>query len=109
MNDEEIASVREYRRKKFRVKLSKCKTMIRGEEKMMLLSATANGYQWSSMGFHDDELEKVAKRGFLGYYALPCGVEVSVLNADRLTRRAQLAYLHAMQDKHERAKAAPAT
>lgn len=40
-------------------------------------------------------------RGFMGYYALPCGVEVSILNAgDR--RRDQLAYLHAMQAKHER-------
>jgi hypothetical protein len=38
--------------------------------------------------------------GFLGYYLLPCGVGVSVLNAGP-TYRAQLAYLIAEQAKHE--------
>lgn len=31
--------------------------------------------------------------GFMGYYTLPCGISVSVLNAERQTRRAWLAFL----------------
>lgn len=45
------------------------------------------------------------RRGFLGYYALPCGVEVSVCNTGSKRRRDWLAYLHQMQAKHEKRKA----
>ena len=32
-------------------------------------------------------------RGFLGYYTLPCGVDVSVINTGSTRRRAWLAWL----------------
>lgn len=42
-------------------------------------------------------------RGFLGYYALPCGIEVSILNVPPpRTRRAALAYLIEQERKHQK-------
>lgn len=43
-------------------------------------------------------------KGFLGYYSLPCGVEVSVLNAGP-NRRARLAYLIAEEQKQAKRNA----